>query len=120
MNLIPFPRLHFYVSGLAPLDKPNPLNPLPTTVLEFMNQLTVGRSFIVNCNPNQGRYFTMAAMMRGNFSLNEVEMEFANMQQKKSASFVPWVPNSVTISCCTNPPLGKKRYIFSSNRIYKI
>jgi len=113
INLVPFPRLHFYVSGFAPLiSAQSSTFEFKTSVHELMHQLTVGRNFLVDCDPSHGRYLTMAAMMRGDFSLNEVEMEFVNMQKKNSAAFVPWVPNNVTISSCSIPPVGKDRYTF--------
>ncbi|XP_059472359.1 tubulin beta chain-like [Neocloeon triangulifer] len=110
INLVPFPRLHFYMSGYAPLTRTQDAEfEFKSSVRELMHQLTVGRNFLVDCDPNHGRYLTMAAILRGNFSMNEVETEFAAMQKKHSAAFVPWVPNNVTISSCAIPPIGRER-----------
>jgi tubulin beta len=99
------------MSGLAPLTSKHDAEfEFKKSVRELMHQLTMGRNFLVDCDPNSGRYLTMAAMMRGNFSINEIEMEFMTMQKKHSASFVPWIPNNVTISSCSIPPFGKDRY----------
>ncbi|XP_065350945.1 tubulin beta chain-like [Cloeon dipterum] len=110
INLVPFPRLHFYVSGFAPLIRAEEEEfRSRCSVRELMHQLTVGRNFLVDCDPNHGRYLTMAAMIRGDFSMHEVETEFSSMQLKNSAAFVPWVPNNVTISSCSIPPIGHAR-----------
>ncbi|KAE8711336.1 Tubulin beta-2 chain [Hibiscus syriacus] len=84
VNLIPFPRLHFFMVGFAPLTSRGSQH----------------------YHPRHGRYVTASAMFRGKMSTKEVDEQMINVQNKNSSYFVEWIPNNVKSSVCDIPPRG--------------
>lgn len=68
VNLVPFPRLHFFVPGYAPLQSrsASPYNVL--SVQTLTQQLFHADSMYVNCDPSMAKFFTVAAIFRGRMS----------------------------------------------------
>ncbi|KFD71151.1 hypothetical protein M514_05007 [Trichuris suis] len=97
VNMIPFPRLHFFLTGFAPLFAP-----------ELYQQLFNPSNMMVACDPRNGRYMTTAAIFRGRVSLSEVEMETASVRNAWSSHFLPWIPNGMKVATCNIAPLGLK------------
>ena len=50
----------------------------------------------------------VAAIFRGRVSMNEVDEQMLNIQNKNSAYFVEWIPNNVKTAVCDIPPRGLK------------
>ncbi|RYC77858.1 Tubulin beta chain [Fusarium oxysporum f. sp. narcissi] len=87
VNLVPFPRLHFFMLTQQLFDPRNTMR---------------GSDF------RNGRYLTCSAIFRGKLSAKEVEDQMHKIQQKNSAYFVEWIPNNVQTSLCSVPPRGLK------------
>ncbi|KAL1170192.1 hypothetical protein V6Z11_A05G196700 [Gossypium hirsutum] len=83
VNLIPFPRLHFFMMWDA-------------------------KNMMCAADPRHGRYLTASAMFRGKMSTKEVDEQMMNVQNKNSSYFVEWIPNNVKSSVCDIPPRGLK------------
>merc|ERR1712158_187433 len=81
VNMVPFPRLHFFMPGFAPL---------------------------VARGSQQYRSLTVAAVFRGPMSMKEVDEQMLNIQNKNSSYFVEWIPNNVKTAVCDIPPRGLK------------
>merc|ERR1711881_60863 len=81
VNLIPFPRLHFFMCGFAPLT---------------------------SRGSQQYRALTAPALFRGRMSTKEVDEQMLNVQNKNSSYFVEWIPNNIKSSICDIPPKGLK------------
>merc|ERR1719229_1795473 len=79
--MVPFPRLHFFMPGFAPLTARG---------------------------SRQGRSLTVATVFRGRMSMKEVDEQMLNIQNKNSAYFVEWIPNNVKTAVCDIPPRGLK------------
>merc|ERR1712050_620884 len=60
------------------------------------------------CDPQHGRYLTVAAVFRGRMSMKEVDEQMLNIQNKNSSYFVEWIPNNVKTAVCDIPPRGLK------------
>ncbi|GCC34761.1 hypothetical protein chiPu_0013237 [Chiloscyllium punctatum] len=58
------------------------------------------------CDPRHGRYLTVAAVFWGHMSMNEVNEQALNIQNKNSPYFVEWIPNNVKTAFCDIPPRG--------------
>ncbi|VAI55882.1 unnamed protein product [Triticum turgidum subsp. durum] len=78
VNLIPFPRLHFFMVGFAPLTSRGSQQYRALTVPELTQQM----------------------------STKEVDEQMLNVQNKNSSYFVEWIPNNVKSSVCDIPPTG--------------
>ncbi len=116
--MVPFPRLHFFMVGFAPLTARGSQQYRAVSVPELTSQMfeaKVGRAgprpgltrsltsprvtprqnMMAASDPRNGRYLTVAAYFRGKVSMREVDDQMQNIQAKNSAHFVEWIPNNV-------------------------
>uniref|UniRef100_A0ABD2WWQ8 Tubulin beta chain n=1 Tax=Trichogramma kaykai TaxID=54128 RepID=A0ABD2WWQ8_9HYME len=106
VNMVPFPRLHFFLTGFAPLIPRSSQFYNGLNVSELTQQMFNARNVMAACDPRNGRYLTVAAIFRGQMSMKEVEDEMLNIQNKNSPYFVDWIPNNVKTAVCDIPPKG--------------
>ncbi|KAK9766262.1 Tubulin beta chain (Beta tubulin) [Basidiobolus ranarum] len=108
VNMVPFPRLHFFMVGFAPLTARGSQGFQALTVPELTQQMFDAKNMMAASDPRHGRYLTVAAMFRGRMSTKEVENQMINVQNKNSSYFVEWIPNNIKTSVCDIPPKGLK------------
>jgi tubulin beta len=108
VNLIPFPRLHFFMVGYAPLTAPNSTAYRNFTVAEITQQIFDAKNIMAASDPRHGRYLTASAVFRGKVSTKEVDQQMLNVQSKNSNYFVEWIPNNIKSSVCDIAPKGQK------------
>jgi len=108
VNLIPFPRLHFFLVGYAPLSSRGSQAFQSSTVAELTQQMFDAKNMMAACDPRNGRYLTASAMFRGKISTKDVEDHMLNLQNKNSNAFVEWIPNNIKYSVCDIAPKGLK------------
>jgi len=108
VNLIPFPRLHFFMTGFAPLTASNNAQYSSATVAELTSQMFDSRNMMCACDPKHGRYLTASAIFRGELSTKDVDDQMLTIQNKNSANFVDWIPNNIKSSVVNTPPKGLK------------
>jgi len=106
VNMVPFPRLHFFMPGFAPLTARGSQQYRPLSVPELTQQMFDAKNMMTACDPRHGRYLTVAAVFRGRMSMKEVDEQMLNVQNKNSAYFVEWIPNNVKTAVCDIPPRG--------------
>nr|XP_014337412.1 PREDICTED: tubulin beta-2B chain [Bos mutus] len=81
VNMVPFPRLHFFMPGFAPLTSRGSQQYRALTVPELTQQMFDSKNMMAACDPRHGRYLTVARL---------------------------WIPNNVKTSGCDIPPRGLK------------
>uniref|UniRef100_A0AAF5DAP5 Tubulin beta chain n=2 Tax=Strongyloides stercoralis TaxID=6248 RepID=A0AAF5DAP5_STRER len=108
VNMVPFPRLHFFMPGFAPLASRGVSAYNALTVPELTQQMFDAKNMMTACDPRHGRYLTVAAMFRGQMSMREVDEQMMSIQMKNAPYFVEWVPNNVKTAVCDIPPKGLK------------
>nr|KAF6380796.1 tubulin beta 2A class IIa [Myotis myotis] len=108
VNMVPFPRLHFFMPGFAPLTSRGSQQYRALTVPELTQQMFDSKNMMAACDPRHGRYLTVAAIFRGRMSMKEVDEQMLNVQNKNSSYFVEWIPNNVKTAVCDIPPRGLK------------
>ncbi|XP_035487616.1 tubulin beta chain [Scophthalmus maximus] len=108
VNMVPFPRLHFFMPGFAPLTARGHQSYRALTVPELTQQMFDARNMMTACDPRRGRYLTVAAIFRGRMSTKEVDEQMLSIQQKNSEYFVDWIPHNVKVAVCDIPPRGLK------------
>ena len=108
VNLIPFPRLHFFMVGFTPLTSRGSQQYRALTVPELTQQMWDAKNMMCAADPRHGRYLTASATFRGRMSSKEVDEQMLNVQNKNSSYFVEWIPNNVKSSICDVPPKGLK------------
>ena len=95
VNMVPFPRLHFFMVGYAPLTASGSQQYRAISVPELTQQMFDARNMMAASDPRSGRYLTVAAYFRGKVSMKEVEDQMQSVQNKNSAYFVEWIPNNI-------------------------
>merc|ERR1712184_205652 len=108
VNMVPFPRLHFFMPGFAPLTSRGAMGYRALTVPELTQQMFDSKNMMAASDPRHGRYLTACAMFRGRMSTKEVDEQMLNVQNKNSSYFVEWIPNNIKSSICDIPPKGLK------------
>lgn len=82
VNMVPFPRLHFFMPGFAPLTSQGSQQYRALTVPELTQQMFDSKNMMAACDPRHGRYLTVAAIFRGRMSMKEVDEQMLNVQNK--------------------------------------
>jgi len=111
VNLVPFPRLHFFVTSFAPLTSRAMQQFRSVSVPEVTAQMFDSRSAMCACNLMQGRFLTAAFLYRGDpqiLTSKAVDDVVLSMLNKNSSQFVEWIPNNVKSTMCNVPPKGMK------------
>ncbi|KII64252.1 Tubulin beta-2 chain [Thelohanellus kitauei] len=103
VNMVPFPRLHFFTSSSAPNISAGSMQYNNFAVSELLNQLFEPKNMMVACDPRMGRYLTVAVIFRGHVSTKEIEDQVMSMQSKNSTYFVEWIPNNWKTAICSVP-----------------
>jgi tubulin beta len=104
VNLIPFPRLHFFLVGFAPLTSKLSAGFNAISVPELVSQMFDVKNMMAACDPRQGRYLTASAMFRGKMSSKEIDEQMLAVKNKNSSYFVEWIPHNIKSSQCDIPP----------------
>lgn len=108
VNMVPFPRLHFFMPGFVPLTSRGGQQYRALTVPELTMQMFDSKNMMAACDPRTGRYLTVAAIFRGRMSMKEVDEQMLNIQVKNKDFFVKWIPHNVKTAVCDIPPRGLK------------
>jgi len=108
VNLVPFPRLHFFMIGIAPLSSSDSQNYQALSVPELTQQMFDAKNMMCAADPRTGRYLAAAAMFRGRIPTKQIDEQMLNIQSKHAGYFVEWIPNNIKTSVCDIPPEGLK------------
>merc|ERR1712080_374054 len=79
VNLIPFPRLHFFMIGFAPLTARSSQTYRDISVAELTTQMFDAENMMCASDPRHGRYLTASALFRGKMSTKEVDEQMVNV-----------------------------------------
>jgi len=109
VNLVPFPRLHFFLISQAPLQSQENSEYALVNVQELMNQCYSPRNFYSNVKPDDGKYMTASLIFRGPMSTQEVDENAEKRQASNSDDFVEWIPNNMKTSVVEVPPKDAKQ-----------
>jgi len=108
VNLVPFPRLHFFLIAQAPLESKTNKLYQKNNVQELINQCFSSRNFFANVRPDDGKYMTASLLFRGKMATQEVDENVEKRQTANSDDFVEWIPNNMKTSVVTVPPKHSK------------
>ncbi|KAJ8973274.1 hypothetical protein NQ317_019540 [Molorchus minor] len=103
VNMIPFPRLHFFVPGYAPLTAAESVAFRNLTVKDLTKQMFDPANVMAACDPTHGRFLTVATIFRGRVSMKELDETMFNVQNSNSSYFVEWIPNNMKTAVCNIP-----------------
>lgn len=91
VNMVPFPRLHFFTAGYAPLVALGTTKYTSSNVQELTAAIFQRRSLLAAIDPSLGKYLTVSVAYRGQLSMRDIETAVWDFHNKNSAYFVPWV-----------------------------
>jgi len=109
VNLVPFPRLHFFLIAQSPLQSKDNKSYQLVNVQELTNQCFSPRNFFANVKPDDGKYMTASLLFRGAMSTQEVDENIEKRQSANSDDFVEWIPNNMKTSVVVVPPKDAKQ-----------
>merc|ERR1712096_285855 len=106
VNLVPFPRLHFFAIAQAPLHSGKNSAYVKLNIQELTKQVWSGKNFFSSMNTDEGKYLTAQTTYRGGtadrdsvkIASQEVDEQVALMQDAKADNFVEWIPNNIKSS----------------------
>merc|ERR1719242_801586 len=104
VNLVPFPRLHFFLVSQAPLFSEATKARVTLNVKELTKQGWSERNFYSNVKASDGKYLAVALTYRGNMSTSEVDENVRELNDKNTDSFVEWIPNNIKSGVVEIPP----------------
>lgn len=112
VNLVPFPRLHFFTISHAPLlSEDQRMQFTALTTQELTASVLDHKSFFANLDPENGKFLSASVIYRGakkDISTFEVDREIASIkyQSKYYGQFVSWIPNNFKYSLINVPCKG--------------
>jgi len=106
VNLVPFPRLHFFLCSYAPLTAEENAAHSQMTVASVTEQAVSARNFYCNIKPDDGKVLATSFMFRGGSQFvqsKKVDETMKNVQEGKGnlkIDFVDWIPNNIKSGIC--------------------
>merc|ERR1712038_2027802 len=104
VNLVPFPRLHFFLVSQAPLLGKESSSKVRLTVKELAGQAYSARNFFSNVKPDDGKFLAASFCFRGSMTTQEVDSQMDALQTDKGDDFVEWIPNNIKSSIVVTAP----------------
>merc|ERR1712038_2233458 len=81
VNLVPFPRLHFFLVSQAPILNEEAAKKVNINVQELTKQAYGSRNFYSNVKPDDGKYLAASFAFRGDMNTQEVDEKMQSLQE---------------------------------------
>ena len=98
LKMVPFPRLHFFASAIAPNMYESKSSLKQTTVADLTQQMFVPEYSLTSCDPCKGKYLATATLYQGLISMKEINDQLSCL--KPSVKFARGCSLNVTTSLC--------------------
>merc|ERR1712217_527052 len=103
VNLVPFPRLHFFLVSQAPLFSKEASASSQINIKELTSQAYSARNYYSNVKPDDGKFLAASFVFRGKINSERVDKQMRDLQEKQADDFVTWIPNNIKSSIVTTP-----------------
>merc|ERR1719213_124578 len=106
-NLVPFPRLHFMTTGLAPVIAEKKATHEAQTVREITDHVFQPQNMLVKYeafDPVEDKYMAISLNYRGEIKSKEANSTVQWVKQQAKVSFVEWCPTGFKIGLNDQPP----------------
>jgi len=105
VNLVPFPRLHFFLQSYAPIAGQKKDDKTKLDIKEVCNQVFEEKHFLAQVKEDDGKTLALCMVFRGaGLSSEDVDDQVDKKQKKKSDNFVDWIPNNIKTSLVSMTP----------------
>merc|ERR1712117_822265 len=108
VNLVPFPRLHFFLVSQAPLFNTDAKAKTSLKVQELATQAYSAKNFLSNVKPDDGKYLAVSFTFRGDISSEEIDNQMQKLNSKNADDFVDWIPSNIKSTIVQFPPKDSK------------
>jgi len=95
VNLVPFPRLHFFLVSQAPILNAEAAAKVSVTVQELTKQAYGSRNFYSNVKPDDGKFLAASFHFRGTMNTQKVDDVMGKLNNENEEDFVEWIPNNI-------------------------
>jgi len=99
-NLVPFPRLHFMTTALAPVINKNKASHEAQTIREITDHVFQPQNMLVkysDFDPVEDKYMAISVNYRGEIKSKEANATVQWLKQNNKISFVEWCPTGFKI-----------------------
>eukprot|EP01083_Nonionella_stella_P086050 238803_1 len=106
-NLVPFPRLHFMITSMAPMLTPQKAETARTDVQGVVEQVFASENFFVKINDfdkEEDKYMALSLAFRGDVRAKDAEATVQWLKTNKKVTFVEWCPTGFKIGLNDNMP----------------
>eukprot|EP00877_Chromochloris_zofingiensis_P001010 jgi/Chrzof1/1090/Cz01g39230.t1 len=107
MNLVPFPRMHFLISSLAPLSAPKDVGKLaaPRTMDQLFTDAFSRDHQLIWCDPRHATYLATALVLRGQgAAIGDMQRNVGRI--RSSIKMAHWNTEGFKLGLCSQPPVG--------------
>jgi len=106
-NLVPFPRLHFMTTSLAPLVNEKKKERQSNNCWDLTEEALDSKSFLVkyvDFDPVEDKYMAISLNYRGKIKSKEANETVQKVKKAAKVSFVEWMPTGFKIGLNDAPP----------------
>jgi len=118
-NLVPFPRLHFMTTGLAPVVSADKKSHEAGTVREITDHVFQPANMLVkyeDFDPVEDKYMAISLNYRGEVMSKEANSTVQWLKQNNKVAFVEWCPTGFKIGLNNVPAACIEKDIMSHNK----
>merc|ERR1711997_1119593 len=111
-NLVPFPRLHFMTTALAPVIHKDKASHEAQTVREITDHVFQPQNMLVkyaDFDPVEDKYMAISLNYRGEIKSKEANATVQWIKQNNKVAFVEWCPTGFKIGLNNVPPATIKK-----------
>ena len=105
MNLVPFPRMHYLTTCLAPLYLSKDLHLPPRRLDEMFTDAFSGQNALIGADPRHHVFTASGLIARGKIDITDMRRNVVRMTS--SLNFVNWNKEGWKVGLCDVPPGGQ-------------
>eukprot|EP01083_Nonionella_stella_P049951 133027_1 len=106
-NLVPFPRLHFMITALAPIANAEGVDTAPKDTRSMTDLCFQPQSFLVKFNQwdtEEDKYMAVSLNYRGDVMAKDSNATAQWLKKEKKVVFVEWCPTGFKVGLNAEPP----------------
>jgi len=108
VNLVPFPRLHFFQVSEAPIMTKASSDKTNLCARELVRQCFGESNSFSKIRADDGKCLAAAFVFRGKVPEREIDHQLAQLQTKSSDHFIEWIPNNLKSATVYAPPVHSR------------
>jgi len=106
-NLVPFPRLHFMISAMAPVATKEKIETANLSIQGITETCFSAQNFftkISDFDPEEDKYMAISVNYRGDVKAKEANATVQWLKTNKKVTFVEWCPTGFKVGLNEEPP----------------